>query len=344
MSSQLRLSVVIPTCNRKVRLRRVLDALSHQTVDAGLFEVVVIDDGSTDGTGEALAAVRLRYNLRSFFQPNAGPAQARNRGVQEARGEIVLFLDDDVMPEPSLIAEHLRSHDLEAAPLVVIGPLASLPHYDQPWVAWEQAKIEAQYHAMLTGVYEPTFRQFWTGNASVGRAHLLAVGGFNQKFPRGEDVELGARLHQHGLQFRFNPQALGVHHAERSLESWSHAHRSYGLLEVEIFGQLSEDQMLDVLAGNFSRLHPGTSLVLRSLLLRFPALSGVAENAMTFWLTSKAANAAPAVSSKVCSVLANLLYWQASCRALGDTRLHEVLARAERMRAAGPVSQAQGQR
>src|SRR5262249_4857504 len=143
------------------------------------------------------------YALRTFRQQNAGPARARNRGVQEAVGEIVLFLDDDVWPDPCLIAEHLRCHTEDREPSVVMGPLASLPHYEQPWVAWEQAKLEAQYRAMLEGVYAPTFRQFWTGNASVGRAHLLAEGGFNHEFPRGEDVELGVRLHKRGLQFRF---------------------------------------------------------------------------------------------------------------------------------------------
>jgi hypothetical protein len=184
---------------------------------------------------------------------------------------------------------------------------------------------------MLEGLYEPTYRQFWTGNASVDRASLLAEGGFNHDFPRGEDVELGVRLHKRGLQFRFNPRALGYHHAERTLESWSHAHKSYGRLEVEIFGHLSEQEMLDTLAGNFSRLHTGTRFVLREVLLGRPKLSSAAERAMKAWLQSKAANAAPFVSSKVCSVLANLLYWRASATALGDARLHDMLARADRL-------------
>jgi glycosyltransferase involved in cell wall biosynthesis len=337
-------SVVIPTYNRKVRLGRVLDALARQSVEANTFEVVVVDDGSSDGTSDALVATMTPYTLRVFHQPNAGPARARNRGVQEAQGGIVLFLDDDVMPEPCLIAEHLRLHDASDAPLVVMGPLASLPHYDQPWVAWEQAKIEGQYRAMLDGVYAPTFRQFWTGNASLGRVHLLAVGGFNQEYPRGEDVELGARLHQRGLQFRFSPRAVGFHHAERSLESWSHAHRSYGRLEVEIFGQLSEEQMLETLAGNFSRLHPATQWVLRDLMLGRPRLSSAAEHALKLWLSSKAAHVIPKVSSKVCSVLANLLYWQESASALGGARLQQLLSRADRMRASGLAPRTQEQR
>jgi len=326
-----RVSVIVPTCNRRVRLERVLSALARQTLSPAQFEVVVVDDGSSDGSAELLAAFRPAYALRSFSQANAGPAVARNRGIQAARGELVVFLDDDVMPEPCWLAEHLSSHERESVALVVMGPMASLPHYDQPWVAWEQARIELQYRAMMEGLYAPTFRQFWTGNASVRRAHLLELGGFNPAFARGEDVELGARLHKRGLQFRFNPRAVGVHHAERSLQSWSQAHRSYGRLEVEIFGQLGEEQMLDTLAGNFSRLPLAVRLVLRRVLLESSGLSGAAERALTSWLTSRAAHVAPSVSSKACSALANLLYWQASAHALGSSRLQRMLARAERL-------------
>jgi glycosyltransferase involved in cell wall biosynthesis len=331
MSASPQLTVVIPTYNRKARLERVLEALARQSVPASTFEAVVVDDGSNDGTADALAGIKQPYALRSFHQQNGGPARARNRGLQEAQAEVVLFLDDDVMPGPSLIAEHLQSHDREAMPLVVMGPLSSLPSYDQPWVAWEQAKIELQYQGMRGGEYQPSFRQFWTGNASVGRAHLLEVGGFNHAYSRGEDIELGIRLHQRGLQFRFNPRAVGIHHAERSLESWSQAHRSYGRWEVEIFGLLGEEVMLDMLAGNFSRLHLGTRWLLRGTFGR-PQLSDAAERAMNLWLKSKAANLAPHVSAKMCSVLANLLYWQESATSLGETRLQQILARADRMR------------
>src|SRR5690349_20573388 len=163
MSDQPRLSIVLPTFNRRPRLVRVLAALDKQTVAPGTFEVVVVDDGSTDDTAQWLAKTAVNgYTLRHLRQDNAGPAKARNRGVSEARGELILFIDDDVEPTPELVAEHLATH---AEPdVVALGPLASLDHYSQPWVAWEQAKLEAQYAAMLRGDYEPTFRQFWTGN------------------------------------------------------------------------------------------------------------------------------------------------------------------------------------
>lgn len=317
----------------------VLRALALQTMPATDFEVVVVDDGSTDGTSAQLAATASSYPyvLRLVRQENGGPARARNHGIREARGELVLFLDDDVEPTTELLAEHLRAHDAESNPVVVIGTLSSLSHYAQPWVAWEQAKIEAQYQAMIAGVFEPTFRQFWTGNASIGRYHLLETGGFNTEFLRGEDVELGSRLHERGLKFRFNPRAKGLHHAERSLESWSNAHRSYGQLEVEIFALFAQEHLLSTLAGNFNRLHVGTRWLLKVCLGR-PRAARLAERSLKGWLGSSVAGRSPAVSSRVCSLLANLLYWQASADAMGAARFEELLRRVQQLDDGGSKS------
>jgi glycosyltransferase involved in cell wall biosynthesis len=336
MSRVRDVSIVIPTFNRPQRLRLVLDALSRQTEDKARFEVIVVDDGSQLPTSEALAGVTFPFTLRIIRQDNAGPARARNRGIEEASRELVLFLDDDVEPLPELVAEHLASHAAETQDTVVIGPLSSLPHYPQPWVAWEQAKVEQQYQAMITGKMLCTFRQFWTGNASVARAHLNALGGFDTTFLRGEDVELGVRMHDRGLIFRFNPRAAGLHHAERSLDSWCHAHRSYGRLEVNIFGQLGEEEMIEVLAGNLSRLHTGTRAVLRACFKR-PELYGVTGKSIRMFLTSGAATRAPGVADKACSVLANLLYWQESSNALGPERMGRLTRRADEIVARGEV-------
>jgi glycosyltransferase involved in cell wall biosynthesis len=149
------ITVVIPTYQRKERLSRVLTGLAHQTV--ANFDAVVVDDGSTDGTAQYLREARFPFEVRPLRQLNAGPAAARNAGVAAARGEIVLFLDDDVLPSPELVAEHLRAQSTQPR-CAVMGPLGSLPRYPQPWVAWEQAMLEDQYAAMTRGDWAPTFR------------------------------------------------------------------------------------------------------------------------------------------------------------------------------------------
>jgi glycosyltransferase involved in cell wall biosynthesis len=331
MSDPPRISVVVPTFNRRQRLSRVLDGLDRQTVPASLFEVVIVDDGSTDDTRTWLEKNRDRpYGVKVVSQTNGGPSKARNAGVEAASGELILFLDDDVEPTPPLLAEHLKLHDAEPD-IVVMGPMASVPYYAQPWVKWEQEKLEAQYTAMIRGDYAPTFRQFWTGNASLARKHLLAAGGFDLSMPRAEDVELGRRLHERGLGFRFNPAARGLHHAERSLDSWIAMHRYYGTLEVQIFGDLGEDELVALLAGNWSRIHSLTRWLVRSCLHR-PLRAKAATRALDGWLRLAAEVRIPVAASHVCGALANLTYWSASAEALGPERAERVFQTGDRLR------------
>jgi len=109
-------SVIIPTYNRKEILERTLRTYSDQTYPKDKFEVIVIDDGSTDGTEHVVKSLvgGSNYKLRYFRQDNKGPAAARNLGINEAAGEIVLITGDDCIPDPKLIEEHVRYHDLNA--------------------------------------------------------------------------------------------------------------------------------------------------------------------------------------------------------------------------------------
>ncbi len=164
------ISVVVPTFNRLLRLKRVLAALADQTVPGDRYEVIVVSDGSTDGTDEYLASAP--YPIVVAVQPNAGPAAARNRGAELARAELILFVDDDVIASRDLVEQHLASHSAVGGPeLVVIGPMLNPPDFKMSsWIRWEQAMLYKQYGAMERGLFKPTFRQFYTGNASLPRA------------------------------------------------------------------------------------------------------------------------------------------------------------------------------
>src|SRR6266540_964354 len=103
----MKLSIIIPSYNRLEQLKKVLQGLEKQTWPCNEFEVLVISDGSTDGTDDFLLTADTCLHLGAFFQPNQGAAAARNLGIAQATGEIILFLDDDVFPFPELIEEHL---------------------------------------------------------------------------------------------------------------------------------------------------------------------------------------------------------------------------------------------
>ena len=229
----MKLSIIIPTYNRLEQLKKVLQGLEKQTWPCDGYEVLVVSDGSTDGTDAFLRTAIPCLHLRALFQPNQGVAAARNLGIAQATGEIILFLDDDVFPLPELIEEHLRYHNLHGDEAVVIGPMLAPPDYEpSPWVRWELEKLAEQYLEMTTGKWAPTARQFYTGNTSLARCHLVESGGFNPTFRRAEDVELAYRLAQRGLKFFFNPRAAGYHYAMRSFTSWLAIPYAYGRNDV----------------------------------------------------------------------------------------------------------------
>jgi GT2 family glycosyltransferase len=246
--TELTVSVVVPTFNRRDRLHRVLEALGRQA-DVPAFETVVVSDGSTDDTDEYLASADVPIPVVARRQANQGPAVARNHGVEVASGSLIVFLDDDVVPTPGLLAAHLAAHRRLGDRAVVIGPMLDPPdHWMSMWVRWEQAMLSKQYRAMEKGEWMPTARQFYTGNASVRREHMIAVGGFDPEFRRAEDVELAFRLDGLGLTFAFEPSATGLHYAERSFDSWLATGRAYGRNDVVFATERGQRWILEVAA------------------------------------------------------------------------------------------------
>jgi glycosyltransferase involved in cell wall biosynthesis len=248
------LSIVVPTYNRRDGIVRLLKALEAQTFGPERFEVVVVNDGSTDGTAEALAELTAPYRLRVLEQANAGPAAARNLGLHQAEGRLIVFLDDDVVPVPGLLSAHLACHG-DADDLVVVGPMS--PPTDWPrsaWVRWEERQLLKQYDAMDQGLYSCTPRQFYTGNASAPRALLLRAGGFDARFKRAEDVELAFRMYGMGARFHFEPSADVLHYASRSFQSWMRTPYQYGRYDV-VMGREKGINTFEFACQEFERRH-----------------------------------------------------------------------------------------
>lgn len=229
----INVSVVLPTYNRLERLQKVLAGLEAQSYPLDHFEVVVVSDGSSDGTDVYLQDIESPLNLKPVLQENQGPAAARNNGFNQASGEYILFIDDDVVPTPSLITKHLKVHDAQEDDVVVLGPMLTPEDFQMyPWVQYEQLMLMKQYEDMIAGAWEPTARQFYTGNTSLKRNYLIDSGGFDTSFRRAEDVELAYRLATMGLRFVFCPEAIGYHYAERSFASWLSTPYQYGRNDV----------------------------------------------------------------------------------------------------------------
>jgi len=200
----MRATIQLCTYNRAPLLERVLEACFEQTaVDA--YEVVLVNDGSTDGTAEVIARARERAMCRFVVidQANAGLAKGRNVGIAASSGERIIFIDDDVLPLPNFVEEHLRSH--AAHPLAIVrGGAINVENFeDLPPPVWSIKDYSGNY--------------FWTTNVSVPLATIRAIGGFNESFSEygWEDIDVGLRLRFAGVKAVFNPKALAYHYKPR---------------------------------------------------------------------------------------------------------------------------------
>jgi glycosyltransferase involved in cell wall biosynthesis len=201
----MRATIQLCTYNRAHLLERVLDGCFEQTVSSDEYEVVLVNDGSTDATSEVIQAARRRAACAFTVvdQANAGLARARNVGIARARGERIIFIDDDVLPTPVFVEEHLRSHELYPR-AIVRGAVINTQSFERlPTPTWTLANYSANY--------------FWTSNVSLPRATLEGVGNFTEAFREygWEDIELGMRLRAARVRAVFNRFAVAFHYKPR---------------------------------------------------------------------------------------------------------------------------------
>src|SRR5580704_11537693 len=211
MAVQPELSVVIPTYNRLDTLRYVVPSLLGNSLRAERFEIVVADSNSTDGTADYLAGVSAEdKRVRHLPGPYTGRAMARNAGIEAARGEVVMFTDADIIADPALLERHL-AHHAAARNIAVVGmelQVSSLTDYERLAAHPEQrTPLHPRNRKRLSWLY------FLTGNASVRKSDLDRVGRFDENFTGygHEDLELGYRLQQAGIEIRYEPCAVDYH-------------------------------------------------------------------------------------------------------------------------------------
>ncbi|MFM7087756.1 MAG: glycosyltransferase family 2 protein [Cyanobium sp.] len=210
------LSVVIPTYNRLPILRQCLSALEQQRIEAPLqgYEVVLVDDGSTDDTVHWLDAHATAFpHVRLIRQDHGGPAEGRNRGVDQARGDVIVFIDSDLVVTPSFLLCHARALERQWRRqgdrlCFTYGAVINTANFENP-------TSEPHKPTDLSWAY------FATGNVAIDRDVLERAGLFDTAFRLygWEDLELGERLRRLGVRLVRCPEAVGYHwHPALSLE------------------------------------------------------------------------------------------------------------------------------
>ncbi len=203
------ISIIIPTYNRLPILEKCLKALEKQkfTDDKiSNYEIILVDDGSTDGTLEWLAKNNAQFpHVKPFLQEHQGPAAARNLGIKEAKGEIIIFIDSDLVVTETFLQAHANAlrkgqKKIGSDRLFTYGWVINTCNFENPTAEpYKITDFSAAYFA--------------TGNVAIARKWLEKVGLFDTRFQLygWEDLELGVRLKKLGLKLIKCPEAVGYH-------------------------------------------------------------------------------------------------------------------------------------
>ena len=264
------LSVIIPTYNSRDLLVATLQSLLAQDYAADRYEIIIVDDGSTDGSDEAVQGldgpVRLTYERRR----NMGRGAARNAGARLARGPVLLFLDADVRPAPGFLSGHARQHQAHRR-AGVQGRTLQAPE-----------TLRTTFMRATNLLPDLTIRRkdalsplhVITRNFSITAEAFWEVGGFDEAFVGygWEDIELAMRLKAAGVPLRYEPEALGYHHHVQRLEDLIPKLRQAGEGAVYFWRKHGRTRRL----GLFLEIDP-LLLPLKWLVFRTPLVTAAVE-------------------------------------------------------------------
>jgi glycosyltransferase involved in cell wall biosynthesis len=235
METDLTISVIIPTYNRKAWLCQTLDSLAQQTWPADYFEVIVVDDGSEDGTAE-IGAASFPFPLRYFWQTNQGDAAARNTGAQQSQADVLVFLDDDILVTPDyltcLVREHATFHQR-----IVVGTEYLWLKQSNP-LLHDVASLPASETEQMI---EIPFVEVCSNNMSLRREAYFSIGMMQGLGFSGSsiwcDVDFSYRAYHQGFAFYRSTRAICWHrdYVASSLENRKKRMREVAYRAVVLF-------------------------------------------------------------------------------------------------------------
>ena len=212
-------TVIIPTYNRGKTLSKCIDSILQQDYPQDKFELIIIDDGSTDDTHELLKKYEKKPGFSYFFQKNKGPSSARNLGINNSRGEIICFIDDDCIAEKNWLKNIVKPFSDEnvggaGGKIIADAPQTLIEKYCEKSKFFEQARF---IDVMVIGA-----------NAAYRRDILLALRGFDEFFRTGEDTDLGLQIRLKGKKLAYTSDAIIYHNHRSNYRSITKQMRGYG--------------------------------------------------------------------------------------------------------------------
>jgi GT2 family glycosyltransferase len=319
MTTVPRVSIVVPTYQRRDSLLRTLDSLRRQTAPADAFEVIAAVDGSTDGTAEAVRAFAAPYALSALEGPNRGRAGAANAGIRRAAGAVVVLLDDDMEASPGFVEAHTRAHEGAARRAVVGAAPIVVPPDAPPFVRYVADGFRKRLERLAAPGYRLTFRDTYTGNFSAPREALLAVGGFDEAFRvyGHEDYELALRLEHAGVELAYSAEPLAHQHYEKSFAAFARDGIARG--RTAVLFAAKHPAIVDRIKLSEYGQWPWRWRTLRALLLRLDRVSARVPDAVVA-AVERVERLEPARMDKYYSMAIDYLYWHGAFSALREQR------------------------
>lgn len=238
-SSAIEASVLIPSYNDKLHLLSCIEHLARQSYPPRQFEVVVVLDGSTDGSREALGQIATPFRLRVIQQTNRGRAAALNRAAEAARGRLLIVTDSDVLADPEFVRHHVEAH---AQADVVIGPIPLSDRSPRNFLT-EGVRRWAERHERSmqgrTGGF--SCAEIYGANLSISKEHFDALGGYRTDLRRTEDFELGKRIIAAGHTIVFCPGARAVHVYDKTFAAWCRDFYEDGIFHARFVQQYPDE-------------------------------------------------------------------------------------------------------
>lgn len=229
-------SVIIPTFNRRDEVHDLLISLQKQTFDHQRFEVIIVDDGSTDGTNHLVESMRssVDFRLRFFQQDHAGPGLARNLGMTQAAGEYFLFIDSDCLADERWL-EGLANAIEQEQPLAFGGPDGVLPEFSPLQKAIDYAMTSFLTTGGMRGHTRKRLAKFYPRSYNMGihRSIFAKLGGMNN-LRHGQDLEFSRRIVASGAKVIYIPAAIVYHKRRTSLQKFFRQIFNWGVARINL--------------------------------------------------------------------------------------------------------------
>jgi GT2 family glycosyltransferase len=222
--SDPRFSVVIPTFNRHVELTECLRAIAKSSLDPREFEVIVVNDGG-ESPEQVLKEAGLPLNLLLLSQPNSGPAAARNFGARSARGQFIVFTDDDCIPAADWLEKLERS--LSQHPESLHGGRTVNSLRGNPFSETSQSLVD-YVHGYYNDTSAERTRFFASNNIAVSARRFEECGGFDESLRAAEDRDFCRTWHNLRWDFRYLPEAIVNHAHHLTFRTLQKQHFNYG--------------------------------------------------------------------------------------------------------------------